>query len=82
MKYLKLSLLAVLLLPAALQAEIITQEFNYSDGDINMIGYLASDSSIKGKQPGIIVVHEWWGHNDYAKKRARMLAELGYSAIA
>ena len=82
MKYLKLSLLAVLLIPAALQAEIITQEFSYSDGDTNMIGYLASDTSVKGEQPGIIVVHEWWGHNEYAKRRARMLAGLGYRAIA
>ncbi|MCK5387565.1 MAG: dienelactone hydrolase family protein [Gammaproteobacteria bacterium] len=65
-----------------LQAEIITKVVNYSDGDIKMKGYLAYDDSIKGKRPGVIVVHEWWGHDDYAKKRARMLAKLGYHAIA
>lgn len=64
------------------QAEIITNEITYSDGDTKMKGYLAYDDSIKEQRPGIIVVHEWWGHNDYAKKRARMLAKLGYSAIA
>jgi len=75
-------LLLGLLFSIQLQAEIITQTVDYSDGDITMKGYIAHDNSIKGKRPGIIVVHEWWGHNDYAKKRARMLAGLGYSAIA
>ncbi len=45
-------------------------------------GYLASDVNLEGKRPGILVVHEWWGLNDYARKRARMLAELGYTALA
>jgi dienelactone hydrolase len=45
-------------------------------------GYLAYDENIKGQRPGILVVHEWWGLNDYARKRARMLAELGYAALA
>ncbi len=31
---------------------------------------------------GVIVVHEWWGLNDYAKGRAEALADLGYAAIA
>ncbi len=66
----------------SLQAKVISKEVNYSDGETNMKGYLAYDDSIKGKRPGIIVVHEWWGHNDYAKKRARMLAALGYRALA
>lgn len=77
-----LILLTACLFSIQLQAEIVTSEVNYSDGDITMKGYIAHDDSIKGKRPGIIVVHEWWGHNDYAKKRARMLAKLGYSAIA
>ena len=47
-----------------------------------MKGYLAWDDSIEGARPGIVVVHEWWGHNDYPRKRAEMLAELGYTALA
>ena len=43
---------------------------------------IAYDDAIAGKRPGIIVVHEWWGLNDYALKRMNMLAELGYVAIA
>ena len=64
------------------QAEIITKDIDYSDGEMKMKGYLAYDDSIKEQRPGIIVVHEWWGHNDYAKRRARMLAKLGYRAFA
>ncbi|MFK5915093.1 MAG: dienelactone hydrolase family protein [Woeseiaceae bacterium] len=63
-------------------ADVVTKNVSYTDGDITMKGYLAYDESIKGQRPGIIVVHEWWGHNDYAKKRARMLAKLGYRALA
>src|SRR5208283_2555459 len=54
----------------------------YSAPGIVMKGYLAYDESIKGKRPGVLVVHEWWGLNDYSRKRARMLAELGYTALA
>ncbi len=45
-------------------------------------GYLAWDDAVKGRRPGVLVVHEWWGHNEYARTRARQLAELGYTALA
>ena len=54
----------------------------YSHNGVMMKGYLAYDETIKGKMPGVLVVHEFWGLNDYARKRARMLAELGYMALA
>ena len=47
-----------------------------------MIGYLAYDENIQGRRPAVLVVHEWWGLNDYARMRARLLAELGYTALA
>ena len=47
-----------------------------------MKGYLAYDETVEGKRPGILVVPEWWGLNDYVRMRARMLAELGYVALA
>jgi len=53
----------------------------FSNGD-TLIGYLAYDAGKTGKRPGILVVHEWWGHNAYARKRAEMLAKLGYTALA
>jgi dienelactone hydrolase len=46
-----------------------------------MKGYLTYDESVTEKRPGVLVVPEWWGLNDYAKRRARMLAGLGYVAL-
>ena len=43
---------------------------------------IAYDENVKGKRPGILVIPEWWGLNDYVKGRARQLAELGYIAMA
>jgi dienelactone hydrolase len=48
----------------------------------NYVGYVAYNDNDKGKRPGIIVVPEWWGLNDYARSRAKQLAELGYVAMA
>ncbi len=63
-------------------AAVTGKEVTYRAGDTFLKGYLAVDTAISGPRPGILVVHEWWGHNDYARKRARMLAELGYTALA
>ena len=67
---------------APLQAAVVGKEVSYQAGDTVMKGYLAYDDAVTGKRPGILVVHEWWGHNTYARKRAEMLAELGYTAMA
>jgi len=70
---------------AAAEAQITKikgMDVKYTVRDVQMKGYLAYDENIKGKRPGVLVVHEWWGLNDYARKRARMLAELGYTALA
>jgi dienelactone hydrolase len=67
---------------APLMAEVVSRDLSYRAGDTEMRGMLAWDDSAAGKRPGVLVVHEWWGHNDYARKRARMLAELGYTAMA
>jgi dienelactone hydrolase len=61
---------------------IQTKEIEYSVGGTTLKGYLAYDDSVQGQRPGILVVHEWWGHNQHARDRARMLAELGYTALA
>ncbi|MCQ0112689.1 Dienelactone hydrolase [Zhouia amylolytica] len=54
----------------------------YAVDTTNLQGYLAYDAGKKGKRPGILIVHEWWGHNDYVRHRADMLAELGYTTLA
>ena len=74
-------LLLALMVPLA-QAKLVTKVVHYQEGDTKFNGYLAYDTKFKGKRPGILVVHEWWGQNAYARKRAKMLAKLGYVAFA
>lgn len=64
------------------RAEVIGSEISYKSGDVSLKGYIAYDNAIKGKRPGVLVIHEWWGHNDHARNRAKMLAGLGYTALA
>jgi dienelactone hydrolase len=71
-----------LILQSAAIAEVIGKEVVYKADGISMKGYIASDNAISGKRPGILVVHEWWGQNAYARKRAEDLAALGYTALA
>lgn len=76
-------LLGLLCCSALAQAEIQTRELSYTAADgTRLVGYHAWDDAVAGQRPGVIVVHEWWGLNDYAKRRARDLAALGYSALA
>ena len=74
--------LLMAILAATAAAEIKTEVVEYKVGDTRMTGYLAYDDAIKGARPGVLVVHEWWGHNAYARKRAEMLAGMGYTALA
>ncbi|MGA7161656.1 MAG: dienelactone hydrolase family protein [Bacteroidota bacterium] len=79
----RLALVAFILLSAvASQAGIVREHVNYTADGVILKGYLAYNDTIKEKMPGILVVHEWWGNNDYSRMRADMLAELGYVALA
>lgn len=73
-----LFLAATSLSHAAVQGREVTYEANGT----KLKGYIAYDNAVKGKRPGILVVHEWWGLNKYARKRARMFAKQGYTALA
>src|SRR5580658_3145098 len=66
------------------QARIVTKLLSYEQAGVKLEGFLAYDDekTAQGKLPGVLVVHEWWGLNDYTKHRAVMLAELGYVAFA
>lgn len=75
-------LFLLLLICPFVQAALQEKPVEYTEGDTRFKGYLVWDDAIKGKRPGVLVVHEFWGLNDYARKRARMLAELGYTALA
>lgn len=66
-------------LPAPdVRGEVVVYEAN----GVVLSGYLAYDANQEGPRPGVLVVHEWWGHNEYARTRAEMLAEMGYTAFA
>jgi len=67
---------------SAALAAVQGKEVSYQANGTTLKGYIAYDDSIKGKRPAVLVVHEWWGHNAYARKRADMLATLGYTALA
>ncbi len=71
-----------LMFSAAAHAAVQGKEVSYSANGTTLKGYVAYDDAVKGKRPGILVIHEWWGHNEYARRRARMLAEQGYTALA
>lgn len=80
----KTPIFTLLTLASALtaRAELHTETFEYRQGETTLEGWLAYDASIKGKRPGVLIVHQWKGLTDYEKKRAEMLAKLGYNVFA
>jgi dienelactone hydrolase len=81
MKFL-LAVLMVALLAGGAQAKLVTRTVEYTQGDTVCKGYLAYDDAAPGKRPGVLVVHEFWGLNDFARKKAEQLAQMGYVAFA
>ena len=63
-------------------AAVRTQEMEYRQGETVLQGFMAWNDATPGKRPGVLVVHEWWGHNEHARRQARRLAEAGYVAFA
>lgn len=82
MKKILLMLLLYCLAGAAAQAAVIGKAVSYVSEGTTLKGYVAYDDAFKGKRPAVLVVHEWWGNNAYARHRADMLAALGYTALA
>jgi dienelactone hydrolase len=66
----------------AKEPKIKEDNVSYTGDNISMNGFVAYDENKEGPRPGVIIVPEWWGLNDYPKERARQLAALGYIAIA
>ncbi len=81
MKHLIFSLLSGFALSLAARAGIHTEAVTYDAGGTKCQGWVAYDDAKKGPRPGVLVVHQWTGLTDYEKKRAKMLAELGYSVF-
>jgi len=75
-------LMILAFLTPTLRAEIVEQPVDYKHDGVALRGYLYYDDELSAVRPGVMVVHEWWGNNDYARSRARQLCELGYVAFA
>ncbi len=63
-------------------AKVKTQLVTYKDGGIELEGFLAYDDAAKGPRPGVLVIHDWTGLQEYTKTRTTQLAEMGYVAFA
>jgi dienelactone hydrolase len=76
------ALLALLLAGGVARADVKSETVTYEHDGVKLKGHLAWDDAVKGKRPGVLVVHEFWGLNEYARKRADQLAAMGYVAFA
>jgi len=82
MKILATLSLSLLCLSSA-SAKLVTETVDYADDKSTPLqGYVVYDDAISGKRPGVIIVHDWRGLTDTTKKRADMIAQLGYLAFA
>ncbi len=77
-----LAMVTVTLSAGLASAAVVTKTVDYDYDGTKLKGFLAYDDAVKEKRPGVLVVHEWWGLNEYAKDRCKKLAELGYVAFA
>ena len=76
------TVVTILLPLAGADGAIRTETVTYQDGDTQLQGTLCYDDAVTDRRPGVLVLHEWWGLNDYAQRRAQALAEMGYVAFA
>ncbi|HKQ39704.1 MAG TPA: dienelactone hydrolase family protein [Verrucomicrobiae bacterium] len=67
---------------ATARAEIVSKPIEYKEGSTTLEGWWVHDDALQGKQPSVLVVHQWKGLSDYERKRAEMLAKLGYNVFA
>ena len=77
-----LAIILALFFATEAQARLVTKTVTYRQDDKVFKGYLAYDDVSRARRPGVLVVHEWWGLNDFAQKQAEQLAGLGYVALA
>jgi len=73
--------LLVLVLAAAQAFAATAKEVSYKSGDETVQGILYTPSGV-GPFPAIVVIHEWWGLNDWVKEQATKLADQGYVTLA
>ena len=81
MKYF-LTFTVVMLLAFPAHAAVKGEFVDYRHGDIELRGYLAWDDSVKVRQPGVLVVHDWMGEGPFDQDVCRKLAGLGFVTFA
>lgn len=62
-------------------AKPVVDTVNYRDGETKLQGYFVYDDAVKGRRPGVVIVHTWAGVTGYEVTRAKQLAALGYTAF-
>jgi dienelactone hydrolase len=77
-----IAMVAAVLVAGDAPAAVVTKVVEYEHDGTKLKGFLAYDDATTEKRPGVLVVHEWWGLNDYARERCKQLAALGYAAFA
>ena len=78
----RFAVLLVFLATVPAWGAIKEQEVEYKAGDVTLKGFMAYDDAAKGKRPAVLVVHEWWGHDQHARNGARKLAQAGFVGFA
>ena len=81
MRSIMAAILSVLVMAANAHAAIKEESVTYQDGQTTMKGCVVYDDAIKGKRPGIVMVHEWWGITKHIRNEAQKFAEQGYTAF-
>lgn len=77
--------IGILLVPfllTALTYAATGKEVSYKSGDEAVKGTLYAPANASGKLPALVVIHEWWGLNDWVKDQASKLADEGYVTLA
>jgi len=59
-----------------------TELLKYTDGDTTCHGYVADDDNDREKRPCVLVSHAWGGQDEFAREKAKKIAELGYVGFA
>lgn len=82
MKTRTLALVAALASLVSTNAALVERDVEYKQETAVLEGFHVYDDAVIGKRPAVLVIHQWTGLGNYEKKRARMLAELGYNVFA
>ena len=75
-------LMALAVTLAGAGAGLVEKVVEYEAGGVRLEGFHVYDGAVEGKRPAVLVIHQWTGLSEYEKRRARMLAELGYNVFA